>query len=196
MFENDKKNGYGIEIYDNDIYYEGEFKNNLKEGKGKLILNKSDNNNGNYVYSGDFHPDQISGNGRLLWDSQKEYIGEFKNNEMNGYGMLLDDNVRYIGYFRNNLKDGYGASLFSDESYLLLGKWENDNAEGNCIVIPLGEYKEKEESFVLMFKGNPSNTELTQENISKFKESEEYKEMKDLYSKKLYPDFLKYLTQK
>ena len=190
LFENDQKNGKGVEKY-NDILYEGEFKNNLKEGKGKLIVNS--NNRENYIYIGDFHDDKISGKGKAKWKNERAYEGEWKNNEMNGYGMLIDNKIRYIGYFKNNLKDGYGANLFEDESYVLLGKWENDYTEGFCIFIPFDEYDEKEENFVYMSRGNAMDIELTQNEINNFKFGGDYETLKSLYRNKFYPDFLKYV---
>ena len=72
------KEGYGEERYRDGSIYKGQFKENMKHGKGKLLLQ----GNGNYGYEGDFKEDKISGKGKFKWNSKKEYIGEWENNEI------------------------------------------------------------------------------------------------------------------
>lgn len=108
--------------------------------------------------------------------------------------MLIDNKIRYIGYFKNNVKNGYGANLFEEESYVLIGKWENDCTEGFCIFIPFEEYVEKEENIVYMSRGNAMDIELTPKEIENFKAGEDYEKLKSLYKTKFYPDLLKYVS--
>ena len=49
-FKNDMKNGYGEEKYNDGSMYKGYFVNNMKEGKGILTLKKEKNNS---VYEGE-----------------------------------------------------------------------------------------------------------------------------------------------
>lgn len=42
MFQNGKKNGFGIYHYYNGATYEGEWRNDLKEGKGKHVNAEND----------------------------------------------------------------------------------------------------------------------------------------------------------
>ena len=42
--------------------------------------------NGNEEYNGDFVDDKFEGNGKYIWESGKYYIGEQKNNKIQGKG--------------------------------------------------------------------------------------------------------------
>jgi hypothetical protein len=67
-----QKHGYGCCLYGNGEYYEGEWANDLRCGKG------------GYVYP------------KLL-----EYVGDFRNDKMHGYGIykVPDDGSTYVGSF-------------------------------------------------------------------------------------------------
>lgn len=218
-FVNDKKEGYGEEQYKDGSVYKGEFKNGLKEGNGVLILikkktkddnNINNNNNGNdeesvsCIYKGQFKNDQICGVGRFKFSNKKEYYGEWENNEIMGYGMLLDGKVRHFGYFSHNIKEGYGVSFYEDQYYALIGKWEENLLEGPSILVYLYKkcdtnnnyyYSNKpiieKENIVGMYKGEIINMNLGEEDINTFKNSEDYQEMLDLYKNKFYPDYIK-----
>jgi len=197
-FVDDKKNGYGEEKYNDGIIYKGQFKDGLKEGKGTLILKK--NKNETDIYEGEFKEDKICGIGRIIFNNKNEYYGEWENNEMTGYGMFLDGQVRFFGYFEHNMKEGFGALFYEDQSYALLGKWEEDLCEGPSILIQLNKRKNKENVLendniiVGMYKGEIINMNLGIEDINTFKSSEDYQEMTELFKNKFYPDFLKYIN--
>jgi hypothetical protein len=113
------RNGIGILRYKNGDVYNGEWKNNKKNGKGFIYLNEKDyeiinnnillfdNNNikeifklniRDYVFIGNFINDEKKGKG-ILFMKYKEnfltiFIGEFNDKEMNG-----------IIYFMNGLKN-------------------------------------------------------------------------------------------
>ncbi len=194
-FIDDKKNGYGEEKYSDGTIYRGYFKNGLKDGKGTLIL-KNGNNENNFVYEGEFKEDNICGIGRIKYN-KKEYFGEWKNNEMSGYGVLIEDQIKYYGYFEHSKKVGYGALFYLGQSYVLIGKWEEDLCEGPSIYLPLNKNNNKdpitdnEYLIVGMYRGEIINMNLGIEDINTFKNSEEYQEMINLYQNKFYPDYLK-----
>ena len=193
-FSEDKKNGYGEEKYKDGSIYKGEFKNGLREGNGILILKSK--NKDYYVYKGEFKKDQIWGKGRFKWNNKKEYIGDWENSEISGYGILLDGQVKHIGYFSHNMKEGFGADFYEEQSYVLLGKWKEDLAEGPAIVFTLNknsnnEFNLERETIVGMYKGEIINMKLKDEEINTFKNSDDYQEMTDLYKNKFFPDFLK-----
>ena len=48
---------------------------------------------------------------------EKEYNGEWDNNELFGYGVLIDKNCKHIGYFQHNKKHGYGSSFMIHNLY-------------------------------------------------------------------------------
>ena len=69
------KDGFGKYIYENGDYYEGEWKNYLRNGKGRLYYK-----NGKIKYSGDWVNDKREGKGTLCLENGKiEYIGYWVN---------------------------------------------------------------------------------------------------------------------
>jgi hypothetical protein len=66
-FKNNMKNGYGEEKYRDGSVYKGEFKDNMKHGKGILLLHGS----GSYGYEGEFKNDKICGKGKFKWNDKK-----------------------------------------------------------------------------------------------------------------------------
>jgi len=124
----------GKYIYENHRYYEGEFKNNMPNGKGKLY-----DKNGKIIYEGDFIKGKFEGNGKLIFEKSyyllfkndslngKYYLGQFKNGSLNGKGKIYDKNDKliYEGDFNNDNPEGNGQ-LFFDNGYFI-GQFENGN---------------------------------------------------------------------
>ena len=200
-FVDDKKNGYGIEKYSDGSIYKGEFKNDVKEGKGNLILRSYKNKDNDLIYTGEFKNNQICGVGEMKISNKKDYYGEWVNNEMNGYGMAHDNNLRHYGYFSHGIKEGYGASFY-EEGYVFVGKWEDDLVTGPSILMILenkGNNVNKmleNENIVGMYKGEIIDMKLGDKDINMFKNSDEYQEMTNLFKNKFYPDYMKYINDK
>ena len=76
--------------------YEGQWKNGVKEGKGKFIYN-----NGN-IYDGQWKNDVKEGNGIMIYKNKTTYDGEWNNNQIE----------KYSGNWKNNKKDGEGEITF------------------------------------------------------------------------------------
>ena len=201
-FLDDKKNGYGIERYPDGSIYKGEFKNGIKEGKGNLILRIYKNKGKDLIYTGEFKNDLICGIGEMKFSSKKDYYGEWINNEMNGYGVVHDGNLRHFGYFSHGIKEGYGASFYEDQGYVFVGKWEENLVTGPSILMNLDFENDsvdnmlENENIVGMYKGEIIDMKLGEKDINVFKNSEEYKEMVNLFKNKFYPDFLKFENNK
>jgi len=205
-FKNNMKHGYGEEKYKDGSIYKGEFKEDMKHGKGILLLQ----GNGNYGYEGEFKNDKICGKGKFKWNERKEYIGDWDNNEICGYGIIIEGKMRHIGYFMHDVKDGFGATFYVDQNFVLLGKWENDLIEGPAVLINLTENSSNENMFesnhninldnsteiiVGMCKGEIINMSLDEEDVFKFRNSQDYQEMTKLYKDKFYPDYQKYIHE-
>ena len=143
-WKHDKMNGFGKQIYcelnivninDIDIfsenknyfYYIGEWKDNLKEGKGKESWPDGTSYEGEYkngkkwgegklqlpdgsIYEGQFKDGEINGKGKIIYSDKREYEGDWANNKFNGKGVFTwPDGRKYTGEYSNNLKDGYGV---------------------------------------------------------------------------------------
>ena len=125
-------NDIGVAIWEEGEMYEGEFKNNVKDGiglyrwadgttymgqfqKGKITgLGKMQFANGN-VYEGQFNEGYITGWGKFVWDDGKYYIGNYNNNKKNGFGLFvwnLEPLNAVIGFWSQGKQNGVGVRLY------------------------------------------------------------------------------------
>ena len=122
--------------------YKGERVNGKKEGKGTYKWEDGS------IYNGDFKDDMIEGNGNLVVKNVGEYQGQFSKNKKNGTGLFkfkngdiyegtwLDDKMegqgtytfkngsKYVGTFSNNMFNGEGTYYVDGDSYS--GSWKNN----------------------------------------------------------------------
>ena len=99
-FNKGKYYGYGI-LYYNEIetdFYKGQFKDNLRNGKGKYYENNK------LVYEGDFKDDTYDGKGKLYNENGNYYEGEFTKGKKNGDGKEYDNKGNIVGEdeYKNN----------------------------------------------------------------------------------------------
>lgn len=107
-----KKNGKGV-IKNNlsQMVYEGEFKEDLYDGEGVLVLENG------LVYSGSFSRGKRHGKGLLFSNEDKfRYEGEWKHDMKFGNGTeTYPDGTSYVGEFSNNKKNGKGRVTIFNE---------------------------------------------------------------------------------
>ena len=197
-FKNDKKEGYGIEKFNDGSVYKGFYSQGMKQGNGILSLKKEKNNS---IFEGEFRNDKIWGKGKYKWDNGKEYEGEWENNEISGYGILTEKNLKHIGYFSHDKKEGYGASFYLEHKFVLLGKWVNDVIEGIAVIFSLNDINNinynnnsdiKEGKIVIMKEGNIINSNLTPEEIKEIRtNNSEYINIIKLFREKFMGEYLK-----
>lgn len=116
-----KMHGYGILFYPSGkIAYEGEWKNDVFEGKGRMINeNFSELSQENAIDYNDFDCEKNFN----LW---KEYCGEFKNDKKEGIGTLLFSNgEKFVGIFKDNKAEGSGA-FQTKSGERINGKWADN----------------------------------------------------------------------
>ena len=152
---NDKKENYGqfiypvIDILKKDItkrrntgiyengkyfwedgkYYEGEFKNNLPNGKGiKYYVN------GNILYEGEFIKGKFEGNGKYINREQEYHIGQYKNGLANGKGKIYykNGNIKFEGEFINGYPIGKGKCFYENNDYYI-GEFKDGFINGKGI---------------------------------------------------------------
>ena len=194
-FKDNMKHGIGEERYQDGSIYIGEFKHNMKNGKGNLVLGDGQN----YGYCGMFKNDKIWGKGKFIWNDNKEYIGDWEDNEISGYGIIQEGKMRHVGFFKHNIKEGFGATFYVEQNFVLLGKWENDLIGGFAVLINLSENNNElnnNEIIVGMNKGEITNMSLEEDEINKYKNSKDYKDMIKLYKEKFYLDYVEYTKEK
>ncbi len=129
-FIGDSLNGKGI-YKDRNIFYIGDFENNVRQGKGELFTE-------DYHYIGNFKNNEIDGQGRIELYNDGVYEGNFVNGEITGYGVFKFNNG---DYYEGEMLDG----KLNGKGRLTLGN--GDIKEGK---FKDGEYlgeEEEEENF-------------------------------------------------
>ncbi len=77
-------NGYGVAVLESGSRYEGEWKNNMRHGKGHFFWNDGQHYKGNYLN------DKRDGYGVYYWENGDRYEGEWKNDQRNGKGEFFN----------------------------------------------------------------------------------------------------------
>ena len=109
--------------------YKGEFKNDLKDGKGTYFY--TDENR----YEGEWKNDLKEGKGTFFWKNGNRYEGEFKNNKMEGRGIFYyNDGDKYEGDWKNDLKQGKGIFYYNNGDREM-GDFMNGNQVGKHVTL-------------------------------------------------------------
>jgi hypothetical protein len=105
--KNNKREGKGVRIWGNGSMYEGCWKNDCANGKGRFISHQ-----GAYV------PSQISII-RTPTQNPKSavYEGDWKDDKAEGYGVYEHlDGTRYVGQWKMDKQHGQGEEVYPDGS--------------------------------------------------------------------------------
>jgi len=123
-----KREGYGVFIFQDQSKYEGNLKSNNMEGYGKLINIEGD------FYEGVFKNNKFHGDGILIKSNGDKYKGEFLDGYKHGTGEENYNNgvYTYKGIFKNNLKNGEGKLNKSDK-FVYQGCFFMDMMDGKGI---------------------------------------------------------------
>ena len=124
--QNLKKNGKGEEFCEGEYRYNGDFVNDLWEGKGRLeYLDSGD------IYEGDFKKGEFNGKGLLIWRSNNnQYKGDFVNGVMHGKGKYKwADGFEYEGDYNNGIKEGMGTYKYND-GRVFKGRFKDGKPDG------------------------------------------------------------------
>ena len=109
-FVNNKKEGYG-ELIKEGLYYKGMFKNDKMEGEGYLELKHKDEfGNHTEIYNGEFFNNLKHGRGKLITKMQDNsfktictiYVGQFVSGYRHGEGELITDKNITQGIWLND----------------------------------------------------------------------------------------------
>lgn len=127
VLTDDDRKPFGIKFELGDVY-DG-YVNSEQSFDGEGTLRNVENN---YLYVGNFKNNEFHGHG-VLTMPENVYDGEFKNGKRHGYGKLTqkfgDGVYKYIGYFKKGKRHGKGLELFPNGSGYD-GDWVNDTAHG------------------------------------------------------------------
>ena len=108
-FNNFLREGQGTEET-NDHIYKGQFKDDMKEGKGEVTY-KKDNDH----YKGEFKRNVIHGQGEYKWNNGNKYTGTFMNGKMEGKGRYeMNNGAIYEGEYKEGIREGKGKYQWSN----------------------------------------------------------------------------------
>jgi hypothetical protein len=142
-----ERNGYGFYAGPDSTHYIGQWKNDVTEGHGVLLMNsgtyigewKNKKKNGHGImkssdgrkdYVGQIADDFPEGHGVMQYPDGSSYAGQFKHGDFQGHGVITYVNGdRYAGEFKKNKKQGGGA-LYLKNGDTYVGLWDNDRPAG------------------------------------------------------------------
>ncbi|KAL1139426.1 hypothetical protein AAG570_006410 [Ranatra chinensis] len=109
----------GCALYPNGDYYEGEYRNGLRNGSGKYVFK----NGARYI--GHYHKGMKQGVGTFIYPDGTIYEGEWKADLKHGYGAYYyaNDDV-YEGQWRNGFQEGMGCYTCREHPIKYMGTWE------------------------------------------------------------------------
>ena len=111
-FEGDCSNGFGKMLNPKtEEKYEGEWRNNRRDGRGVEFYA-----NGDKKYVGNFKSGKYNGNGSFFYKNGDKYVGKYKEGLMNdekGY-FIFNNNVRLVARVENNVKHGKAMRIYPD----------------------------------------------------------------------------------
>lgn len=117
----------------NGGYYEGEVRQGLYNGKGRLVFSNGDVKEGNFV-DGKLH-----GQGCYTWASGDKYVGNFVNGQLHGFGEYFYKNGdRYKGCWSEGQRDGFGIYTYAN-GVIELGEYRQNMRHGAAIQLSKSE---------------------------------------------------------
>ena len=135
-FKDDQRDGEGLEVYyypsdgDTSSVYKGNFSHGDRNGAG---LVKEYDYNRLSVYKGIFYENRLEGEAEI-WKYRKGkqvlyYKGHLLDWDKDGYGEEIIGLNKYAGQWKKNKKEGNGK-LFTDTVLIYDGEWKNDKFDG------------------------------------------------------------------
>ena len=104
--------GFYIVEYDNKTYYVGELRNGLRHGYGHRSYLQSE-----LIYEGEYRDNLKWGKGKLFSPSRKLWVfdGLWSNDKKNGHGEMWKEKAAYSGSWRDDFMDGIGQMRWPDK---------------------------------------------------------------------------------
>ena len=124
-FKNGIMDGKGKMTYKNKFEYQGDWKDGKREGKGKYVNTSSKD-----MYEGDFKCDKAEGKGVAIYNNGDKYEGDYKDWNKEGRGIYYYNNGdKYEGEFKNDLSEGLGVYSYKNGNKYI-GEFKSGVPEG------------------------------------------------------------------
>lgn len=129
--------GLGHMVFPDGRVYNGQMSGNELSGFGRMYTPRGG------IYEGDFERGKFHGYGVLELPNRTMYEGNFRNGMYNGHGMLMNDEGTYIGEFVDNQRQGYGVldETWTGNKYMGMFLEGKKQGRGICITMA-GDYFE------------------------------------------------------
>ncbi|CAF1241585.1 unnamed protein product [Adineta steineri] len=113
-----------VKKFTNGDKYDGEWKNNMKNGEGTLVYADGGQ------YAGSWVDDERNGHGVNKWSDGRVYTGDWQDNKQHGDGtMTYTDGGKYVGEWENDMRNGHGVNIWSNgDEYD--GSWVDNERQG------------------------------------------------------------------
>lgn len=130
-----------IVLYKEGFFYEGELRDYIREGCGRMISAEGDSYEGKWMgnepegegtyesyspkqkYTGIWSNGTLSGKGRACYEDGSVYEGDFYQNQRHGRGRIqYADGTVYEGGFKANQMEGFGTLIGINHKYE--GSWK------------------------------------------------------------------------
>ena len=122
---NNRKDGIGIEIYQDGSKYMGEHKNGVRQGLGTYYWADGS------MYEGEWKLNLMDGYGIYKFKDGIICSGFWASNKMNGFGKYIFPGVKcYIGFFEQDYKNGLGLIFWFKERKAFIGYWKENKQDG------------------------------------------------------------------
>lgn len=125
----DKKDGYGVQAYQNGNKYEGQWAGGKRHGEGVLWVKQKGGKMAK-LYTGGWQNDQRHGNG-TFFSKEGTYQGQWFSNKRHGEGQMVykASGDSYLGQWHDGMRSGHGVlTRKNGDSYE--GNWLQDTREG------------------------------------------------------------------
>lgn len=135
-----KRNGKGVQHYDQGGYYQGSWKDDMRHGRGVDLYRNGDK------YVGEFKNGLKDGKGTMYYASGAKYVGDWVKGFRHGKGVLkMKNGVRYEGEFRNNKQEGLGVIYSKLMTKKAEGRFKEGLLQGWAVIyVKNGEHFEGE----------------------------------------------------
>ena len=118
---------FGRIFFPNGKIYEGEIKNSVPHGKGKMCFDYRES------YEGDFAMGEMTGNGTFIFADKTVYNGGMRNGLFNGKGkMKWNNGIEYDGNFLDSTFSGKGK-IFNVQGEEYEGNFDKNEFNGEGI---------------------------------------------------------------